>query len=217
MGPRLQRAPPPLPPRAATHARRSPPLPHRAAAAEKFVATKKKPFFPFTRLAGQEDMKLALLLNVVDASIGGVLIMGDRGALPGLACWCLTARACCWARCAGGAASWRQQGAPRAAPRPPLDHLAAAGPPPSLHLLAHPAGCAGTGKSVAVRSLVDLLPMIDVVQDDPFNSSPTGATAGGWQGLTTPSSGARPGVHACGQRPARVFPPHPHPAAQTPI
>jgi hypothetical protein len=55
-------------------------------------------------------MKLALLLNVVDSSIGGVLIMGDRG----------------------------------------------------------------TGKSVAVRSLVDLLPMIDIVQDDPFNSSPTG-------------------------------------------
>ncbi|PSC73125.1 magnesium chelatase ATPase subunit I [Micractinium conductrix] len=56
-----------------------------------------------------EDMKLALLLNVVDPTIGGVLIMGDRG----------------------------------------------------------------TGKSVAVRSLVDLLPMIDIVQDSPFNSHPT--------------------------------------------
>lgn len=54
-------------------------------------------------------MKLALLLNVVDPNIGGVLIMGDRG----------------------------------------------------------------TGKSVAVRSLVDLLPQIDVVVDDPFNSHPT--------------------------------------------
>lgn len=31
-------------------------------------AAKKKPAFPFARLAGQEDMKLALLLNVVDAS-----------------------------------------------------------------------------------------------------------------------------------------------------
>ncbi|KAL4434009.1 hypothetical protein ABPG75_000450 [Micractinium tetrahymenae] len=80
-----------------------------AVAAPEALVAKKRPAFPFTRLAGQEDMKLALLLNVVDASIGGVLIMGDRG----------------------------------------------------------------TGKSVAVRSLVDLLPMIDVVQDDPFNSSPT--------------------------------------------
>ncbi|KAK9808666.1 hypothetical protein WJX72_001562 [[Myrmecia] bisecta] len=53
-------------------------------------------------------MKLALLLNVVDSNIGGVLIMGDRG----------------------------------------------------------------TGKSVAVRALVDLLPEIDVVEGDPFNSSP---------------------------------------------
>lgn len=81
-----------------------------AVAAPEALQAKKRPAFPFTRLAGQEDMKLALLLNVVDSSIGGVLIMGDRG----------------------------------------------------------------TGKSVAVRSLVDLLPMIDVVQDDPFNSSPTG-------------------------------------------
>lgn len=35
--------------------------------------------FPFTRIAGQEELKLALLLNVVDPSIGGALIMGDRG------------------------------------------------------------------------------------------------------------------------------------------
>lgn len=73
------------------------------------LKTIKKPAFPFTRLAGQEEMKLALLLNVVDPTVGGVLIMGDRG----------------------------------------------------------------TGKSVAVRALVDLLPMIDVVVDDPFNSHPT--------------------------------------------
>lgn len=39
-------------------------------------------------------------------------------------------------------------------------------------------GDRGTGKSVAVRSLVDLLPMIDIVADDPFNSSPTGALHG---------------------------------------
>ena len=38
-----------------------------------------RPAFPFVRIAGQEEMKLALLLNVVDPNIGGVLIMGDRG------------------------------------------------------------------------------------------------------------------------------------------
>lgn len=37
------------------------------------------PSLPFVKVAGQEEMKLALLLNVVDPRIGGVLIMGDRG------------------------------------------------------------------------------------------------------------------------------------------
>eukprot|EP00884_Botryococcus_braunii_P022593 jgi/Botrbrau1/9017/Bobra.0148s0117.1 len=69
----------------------------------------KPPAFPFVRLADQEDMKLAILLNVIDPAIGGVLIMGDRG----------------------------------------------------------------TGKSVAVRAMQDLLPEIEVVAGDPFNSSPT--------------------------------------------
>lgn len=52
-----------------------------AAAAEAPVKleAKKKPAFPFVRIAGQDDMKLALLLNVVDPGIGGVLVMGDRG------------------------------------------------------------------------------------------------------------------------------------------
>lgn len=68
-----------------------------------------RPAFPFTRIVGQDDMKLGLLLNVVDQRIGGLLVMGDRG----------------------------------------------------------------TGKSVVVRALVDLLPEIDVVQGDAFNSSPT--------------------------------------------
>ena len=64
--------------------------------------------FPFTAIVGQEEMKLALLLNVIDPKIGGVMIMGDRG----------------------------------------------------------------TGKSTAVRALVDLLPEIEVILDDPFNSDP---------------------------------------------
>ncbi|MGH9966932.1 MAG: magnesium chelatase ATPase subunit I [Pyrinomonadaceae bacterium] len=35
--------------------------------------------YPFSALVGQEEMKLALILNVIDPSIGGVLIMGHRG------------------------------------------------------------------------------------------------------------------------------------------
>jgi len=69
---------------------------------------KTRPVFPFTAIVGQEEMKLALLLNVIDPKIGGVMIMGDRG----------------------------------------------------------------TGKSTTVRALVDLLPEIQVVADDPFNSDP---------------------------------------------
>lgn len=37
------------------------------------------PVYPFTAIVAQEEMKLALLLNVIDPSIGGVLIMGHRG------------------------------------------------------------------------------------------------------------------------------------------
>lgn len=70
--------------------------------------TEARPVFPFTAIVGQEEMKLALLLNVIDPKIGGVMVMGDRG----------------------------------------------------------------TGKSTTVRALVDLLPQIDVVEGDPFNSDP---------------------------------------------
>ena len=97
--------------RAAPSARRStrhtPLAPPTAAAAT--TADTRTPPLPFVRLSGQPDMKLALLLNVVDPGIGGVLIMGDRG----------------------------------------------------------------TGKSVAVRAVAELLPEIDVVPGDPFNSHPT--------------------------------------------
>ena len=70
-----------------------------------------RPVFPFTAIVGQEEMKLALILNVIDPKIGGVMIMGDRG----------------------------------------------------------------TGKSTTVRALVDLLPEIRVVANDPFNSDPEDA------------------------------------------
>lgn len=71
--------------------------------------TKRRAVFPFSAIVGQEEMKLALMLNVIDPRIGGVMIMGDRG----------------------------------------------------------------TGKSTTIRALADLLPEIDVVADDPFNSHPS--------------------------------------------
>ena len=43
------------------------------------TAPRKRRVFPFTAVIGQEEMKLALLLNVIDPRIGGVMIMGDRG------------------------------------------------------------------------------------------------------------------------------------------
>ena len=64
------------------------------------------PVFPFTAIVGQEEMKLALQLNVIDPKIGGVMIMGDRG----------------------------------------------------------------TGKSTTIRAIADLLPEIEIVKEDPFNS-----------------------------------------------
>src|SRR2546425_9855929 len=35
--------------------------------------------YPFTAIVGQEEMKLALLLSVIEPNIGGVIIMGHRG------------------------------------------------------------------------------------------------------------------------------------------
>ncbi|KAH6790320.1 magnesium chelatase i2 [Perilla frutescens var. frutescens] len=74
-----------------------------------------RPVYPFAAIVGQDEMKLCLLLNVIDPKIGGVMIMGDRG----------------------------------------------------------------TGKSTTVRSLVDLLPEIQVVAGDPFNSDPEDAEVQG--------------------------------------
>jgi magnesium chelatase subunit I len=38
-----------------------------------------RPIYPFTAIVGQREMKLALLLSVIDPYIGGVIVMGHRG------------------------------------------------------------------------------------------------------------------------------------------
>ena len=35
--------------------------------------------YPFTAIVGQERLKLALILNLVDPAVGGVLISGEKG------------------------------------------------------------------------------------------------------------------------------------------
>ena len=37
------------------------------------------PLYPFAAIVGQENLKLALILNIIDPTIGGVLIRGKRG------------------------------------------------------------------------------------------------------------------------------------------
>ncbi len=50
------------------------------AKAESAVKKKKSGLaFPFTAIVGQEEMKLSLILNIIDPRIGGVLVMGHRG------------------------------------------------------------------------------------------------------------------------------------------
>ncbi|KAL0363439.1 UNVERIFIED_CONTAM: Magnesium-chelatase subunit ChlI, chloroplastic [Sesamum calycinum] len=48
---------------------------------QKLAASKEsqRPVYPFAAIVGQDEMKLCLLLNVIDPKIGGVMIMGDRG------------------------------------------------------------------------------------------------------------------------------------------
>ena len=79
-----------------------------AVVAEKEVQAR-TPSLPFVKLAGQEEMKLAILLNVVDPNIGGVLIMGDRGTGKSVAVslrfWRLRS---CWCGAEGAAFCWRR-------------------------------------------------------------------------------------------------------------
>ncbi|MCI5133422.1 MAG: magnesium chelatase ATPase subunit I, partial [Candidatus Electrothrix sp. EH2] len=69
--------------------------------------------YPFVAIVGQEQMKLALYLNLINPTLSGVLIRGEKG----------------------------------------------------------------TAKSTAVRALADILPMIEVVRDCPFQLAPTDGTA----------------------------------------
>src|ERR1700745_4343999 len=44
------------------------------------TVTEPRPAFPFSAVVGQDDAKLALLLNAIDARIGGVLLRGQKGS-----------------------------------------------------------------------------------------------------------------------------------------
>ena len=43
------------------------------------VNMKRRDVFPFTAIIGQDMMKLALELNVINPRLGGVLIQGEKG------------------------------------------------------------------------------------------------------------------------------------------
>ena len=50
------------------------------AATHKALANKKAPTYPFAAIVVQNDMKLALMVNLVNPKVGGVLIRGEKGA-----------------------------------------------------------------------------------------------------------------------------------------
>lgn len=40
---------------------------------------KTQPIYPFAAIVGQEKMKLALILNIINPTLSGVLIRGEKG------------------------------------------------------------------------------------------------------------------------------------------
>lgn len=52
---------------------------------------KRKAVYPFTAIVGQEEMKLALILNVINPLLGGVLIKGEKGTAKSTAVRALAA------------------------------------------------------------------------------------------------------------------------------
>lgn len=55
------------------------------------VAVTTTPVYPFAAIVGQEELKLALLLCVIDPTIGGVMVMGHRGTAKSTAVRALAA------------------------------------------------------------------------------------------------------------------------------
>src|SRR6267143_1861092 len=54
-------------------------MPARESRAARTAGESKACAYPFSGIVGQDEMKLGLILNVIDPSIGGVLMMGHRG------------------------------------------------------------------------------------------------------------------------------------------
>ena len=50
----------------------------------------KRAYFPFTAIVGQEKMKRALILNLINPALGGVLIKGEKGTAKSTAVRALT-------------------------------------------------------------------------------------------------------------------------------
>lgn len=51
----------------------------------------KRAIYPFTAIVGQENMKLALILNLINPALGGVLIRGEKGTAKSTAVRALSA------------------------------------------------------------------------------------------------------------------------------
>jgi len=86
------------------------------------------PLYPFAAIVGQDTLKLALILNIIDPTIGGVLIRGEKG----------------------------------------------------------------TAKSTAVRGIADILPMMEVVENCPFQMPDRNTCSVCGNGTDSLCSGAAP-------------------------
>jgi len=55
-----------------------------------------RPVYPFTAIIGQEEMKFAALMNIIDPNIGGIMVMGDRGTGKSTTVRSLVYCSCCF-------------------------------------------------------------------------------------------------------------------------
>jgi hypothetical protein len=143
-----------------------------AATLERVAPGSKLPSLPFVKIADQEDMKLALMLNVIDPSIGGVLIMGDRGTGKSVA---VSSSYRTVPACVSTCMPHACLHAPVTVPH------ACSTEPHRLHLWGILKPCQYLKRKFSlavphmvrqVRAMVDLLPEIEVVEGDEFNSHP---------------------------------------------